>query len=152
MTATGVTANQIVLDIGSAAGVECQVAGWNLAYADDGGERIYTACPGGVIQVPNADGSVATLTLDLIHDWSATGPSWQLAQLAPAAGVSFTLNADTDKPEQARTYTGTVTLPRIPEDWVARQVQRSTLTLPVTVITGPTRYVPAAAGDELAAE
>lgn len=144
MSATAVIAHELTLQVG---GVElaCQLYSYRLDYADDTGEKIYTACPGGVVTVPGADGSVATLTVGLLHDWSAEGASWKLAELAPSTGVAFTLNADTDKADQARTYTGTLDLPRIPEDWATRGVQRVELALPVTAITGPTRYTAPAA-------
>lgn len=139
MTAVGIIAHELTLQVGGVA-VECQLYSFQLDYADDSAEKIYTACPGGVVTVPGTDGSIATLTVGLLHDWSDTGASWELAQLAPTTGVSFTLNADTDKPDHARTYTGTLDLPRLPEDWATRGVQRVELTLPVTAITGPTRY------------
>lgn len=139
MTAVGLVAHQLTLTVGGVA-MECQLYQFSLTYAADEGEKIYTACPGGVVTVPADDGRVATLSVGMLHDWADSGVSWELAGLAPASGIAFTLNADTDKPEQARTYTGTIDLPNIGEDWATRQVQRVELELPVTSIVGPTRY------------
>jgi hypothetical protein len=139
MTVTAVIANQATFTI-DAVDYACQLTGYRHAWADESGETIYTACPDGVVKVPdpNADG-VATGTASLLADWSAAGWSFVLAgkngEVVPCVVV-----LDADKPTQARQYSGSVRVPRIPDEWIARQTQRMDVELVWTECTGPTRY------------
>jgi hypothetical protein len=139
MTVTNVVANQATFTVD---GVDyaCQMTAYAHAWSDADGEKVFTACPDGVTVIPdpNADG-VATGTASLLADWSAAG--WAFALSAKHGTiVPCVVTLDVDQPTQARTYTGTVRVPRIPEEWIARQTQRADLVLSWQTCAGPTRY------------
>lgn len=140
MTVVTVIANQATFTI-DAVDYACQLTGYAHKWADEGGETIYTACPDGVATVPDpsADG-VATGTASMLADWSAAGWSFVLAGKYGTV-VDCVVTLDADKATQARSYTGKIRVPRIPDAWVARQVQRMDVDLIWTECTGPTRHV-----------
>jgi hypothetical protein len=151
MSIVAVIANQLILDINGAT-YECQIEETHITYPDDtGGTKRWTGCPDGEVTIPDPEsvGLVANLQLVGLHDWSDAGISWVLTQAFNTV-VPFTLNLDVDKatddpgppaiPAQARTYTGTLRIPRVPDDWISRQPLDMDLTFDVVTMTGPTRY------------
>lgn len=148
MTApTAVVASQAVITAGDdpdVTSLECQLTQYTHEWAEDVSNltTYYTACPEGTVSVPGAPSTagVATGTLSLLMDWSDSGWSWKMAALGNTL-VSLVVNLDTDKPTQARSYTGTVLMPRIPESWIVREAQTGDLAVVWQTCVGPTRYV-----------
>lgn len=147
MTVVTVIANQLILEI-DAVNYECQIEEAHVTYPDaTGGTKRYTGCPEGEVTIPDpaAVGVAATLKLVGLHDWSDTGISWVLSE-AYGETVPFTLNLDSDKvaategpsgtvPAQARHYTGTLKVPRVPDDWIARKAEDIDITCDCLTIT-----------------
>jgi hypothetical protein len=152
MSVVTVMANQLIVDINGET-YECQIEEAHVTYPDaTGGTKRYTGCPDGEVTIPDpaAVGVVANLQLVGLHDWSDAGISWVLTE-AYGTTVPFILNLDVDKaaategpsgtvPAQARTYTGTLRIPRISDDWITRQAEDIDVTFDCVTMTGPTRY------------
>jgi hypothetical protein len=141
MTTTPVVAHQLVLEVDGTA-LECAVASASLTFAQPAaGGSTPVACGDDVPALPDPGADAGELVTDVFMDWSDTGWSYVLASKGGQV-VDFTLSLDTDKPDQATSYTGTLRVPYLGrEGWTPKQYQRQSVTWPlVTVNTTPTRY------------
>lgn len=137
-----IVANQLTFEVAGTQ-LECQVFGFTLAWADQTQNLDRTACPEGAVVLPSDQATAqATLTVDILMDWSVAGWSSILAGVA-GTEVAATLVVDSDKPDYTRHYTGTILAPRLPETWRTRQAQRQeSLALSCVTWDGPTPGTP----------
>lgn len=86
----------------------------------------HTACPGGEYDIPDpaAKNAGGTLTVTWLHDWGPTGISRKLRD-AEGTDVAFDLVLDSDQTGHDRHYAGTCTVPPIPDEWTARELEKA---------------------------
>lgn len=140
MPATFVTAGSATITV-DGTDYSCQITGFDPGWTDQttpspSGEL--TACGDPVPSDQNSGEYPASPTLRIVHDWSTTGLSRALAA-AVGTQVPLVVELDTDQPAQQRSYSGTVIVPPVPDDWTPGKLERTDdLTFTAVSLTGPT--------------
>lgn len=118
----------------------CQVTGFDPGWRDATPDRTasdLTAC-GDTIPPDRVEDYPARPALSFVHDWSADGVSTALAGNVGET-VDLVVDLDTDKPDHARHYVGSVILPPVPDEWTPGKLQRADrYTMAAVTLTGPT--------------
>lgn len=125
----------------------CQVTFFDPGWRDTTPDRTagdLTAC-GDTLPADTVEDYPARPSIGLVHDWSPSGVSRALAA-AVGQTVDLAVELDTEQPQQARAYVGTVIVPPMPDEWTPGKLQRvDRLTFAAPTLTGPTPVTAAAA-------